>query len=54
MSTKKPSKREPAKKQPEKAKIVDTQELGDDELEEVSGGYAAGDGTVGGSCVMST
>jgi hypothetical protein len=54
MSTKKPNKPEPDKKQPAKAKIADVQELGEDELEEVSGGYSSGDGTVGGSCVMLT
>lgn len=52
MSTKKSNRRESAEKPAEKAKIVDAQELADDELEEVSGGfvpYSSSDD--GGGCI---
>jgi bacteriocin-like protein len=48
---KKPSEGKPARKQPETAKIAESRELSDDELEEVIGGVSSPDGTSSGSCV---
>jgi len=53
MATEKPNKHEPAEKKPEKAKIVESKEIADDELKEVSGGYSSSDGTVGTVCIVS-
>jgi len=37
----------------ENAKIIESKEISDDELKDVSGGYSSSDGTVGSGCIIS-